>query len=341
MQIHINPRSGSTGGFFFQLFFQLLFIGAGCFAVGMAYVRYQQGANIQQVYVITGVGGMFILLSLFQAYRAWRGWKRAQHSQRLKQRHAHAPWRVRPEWRSREMVEEGRLNGSMALFAFFWNVIAWPLACWTLYVELPSPDVQWGVLFVLLFPLVGIGLAWMALHGVLHRRTFGATRLTMETMPGRLGRPLRLRLETGVKHDEAPDAGFHVRLSCYRRYIRSTVDSDGDRRRDVKKDLLWRDEKHVRGRTYGNARRMEVPVAFDLPSDPPASTPEKRETRIMWEVDVDADVAGLDFHADFEIPVFEAEDAPPTSRSAPGASDVSRHLMHTDAAALSARNTAS
>lgn len=306
MKIRIFPNSSSTFGFLIQLLFQLVFVGAGCVALGFAYVEYRQGGDMQQVYVFGGVGAAFVLFSGFGIYRAWRGRRRAQHATLHERQYADAPWRVRPEWRSAELAET-RPSGSEKYFAILWNAVAWPIAGFFLYTELANPDPDWAVLLVLLFPLVGLVLAWQRLRHALHRRKFGVTALVMEEMPGRLGEPLRMRLKTGVRPDDAPEEGFHVRLSCYRRSIRYTTDSDGDRQRRVEKDLLWRDEKRVRGRTGGSGDRLEVLARFELPADPPPSTPEKHENRIMWELDAEADLPGLDFQTSFEIPVFDSE----------------------------------
>ena len=309
MRIRIRPTAGMPGGFFVYLFFQLVFMGAGGLAFGYAIWQYQQGAAMSQVYVFGGVGALFVVLSAFQVVRAWRRRQQAGPAEQREQQ-AEAPWRVRPEWRQPEMVEKGGWDWKTGMMALVWNGFSWPLAAYFLVIEWQSASPEWSVLLVVIFPLVGIGLAWMALRGVLHRRKFGATTLVMEDMPGRLGRPLQMRMRTGVAQHDAPEDGFHARLSCYRRSVRYTTDSDGDRRREVKKNLLWRDEKRVRGRTYGGHNRIEVPVTFELPTDAPPSTPEERAERIMWEVEVDGEVPGLDFQSAFEIPVFPPDEAP-------------------------------
>jgi hypothetical protein len=148
---------------------------------------------------------------------------------------------------------------------------------------------------------------------VLQRWKFGVSTLVMETMPARLGRRLRARLRTGVPPEETPQDGFHVRLSCYHRYVQVTRDSDGSTDRDVKKDLKWRDEKHMRGQARTGEKGTEVPISFEVPADLPPSPPYKTEDRILWELDVSAELPGVDYDVSFEIPVFEPDDEAPAS----------------------------
>lgn len=313
MRIRIRPNVHSSAGLLVYIVFQLLFLGAGGFALGYAYLQYREGAAAEAVLIPGGLGALFVGMSLVQIVRAWRR-HRAQPASADVPQHEEAPWHVRPEWRRAELIEAHDEGGKEKFFAIVWNVFTWPLAGIFIYTEFQSPDPDGAVLFVLVFPLVGLFLGWRVVRRVLHRRKFGTATLVMEDMPGRLGRPLHLRLKTGVRPDEAPADGFHVRLSCYRRAVRYTRDSDGDRRRTIEKDLLWRDEKRVRGRPSDAGDRLEVPVTFELPSAPPPSTPEKRENRILWAVEAEADVPGLDFQTTFEIPVFAPEQGtePPT-----------------------------
>lgn len=305
-----RPHSTGKAGFVFQIIVELVFLVAGAAVLVNGYRAYLQGEPLQQVGIMGGVGAVFILVSLYGLYATWGTWT-AHRTDSLRQTHPDAPWRIRPEWRTARFVSERGVDWGLMLFASVWNAIAWPAALYAIYTQWQRPEPDWEVLVIAAFPLVGAGVAWLAVRGWLHRQKFGDTTLQMQTMPARLGTPLQMIIQTGVDREAAPEDGFHVRLTCYRRSIRYTTDSDGDRRREVEKDVLWRDEKRVRGRGYGTAGQLELPVTFTLPADPPPSTPEKRENRIMWEVDVDAEVPGLDFDAAFEIPVFASDTSLP------------------------------
>ncbi len=329
MRISLNTGSSSSSlGFYFSVAISLLFLVIGAGVAGYAALQYTEGVPLRDNLPFLGVGLFMMVMSAVGLWRAWVGRQQAEHLEALKEKHADALWKVRPEWRDSTLEETRSSATSMIVFAVLWNGFSWPLAGYVMYdIFIQSPDPQWGGLFVLVFPLAGLGIGWLAARKILHRRKYGTSTLQMETMPGRLGQWLRVRLQTNITPDTAPDDGFHVRLSCYRRYIEHTRDSDGDRKRSVKKDLRWRDEKRVKGRARGS-EGVEIPISFELPTDQASSTPVKREERIMWVVEVEADVPGLDYETEFEIPVFppdasgtEQEATPLASEGAEAASD--------------------
>lgn len=317
MRIRFNSKSPI--GFALSILFNFVFVGVGLFVAGYGYVQYQNGGPVQQFYMMGGFGSVFVLVGLFSMYRSWKQRQKAEDAAQRREQYADEPWKVRPAWRTPQIAEDTSSNGGYILMAVLWNAFSWPMAGWLIYDEMQKANPEWAVLFVLIFPAAGLFLGWGALSRVLHKRKYGVATFDMETMPGRLGQRLQGVIQTGVQAHTAPEEGFHVRLSCYRRYVRYTRDSDGDRRKEVKKDLKWRDEKKVRGRPYGAKDRLEVPISFELPTDQPPSTPEKKETRIMWKLDVEAEVPGLDFDTDFEIPVFEPEGGIEEGAAAPAA----------------------
>ena len=307
-----------------QGLFLLVFFGAGGYGLYAGGVSYLEGTPLAspQVFIPLLAGLLFVVGSGRMLLKGLRG----ETDEGPSSPPEDAPWTVRSAWETNEISEEPA-DGSLAFFAVFWNLIAWPLAGYVFYDAVwQAADPEWGVLFVLLFPAAGLVLGWLAVKQVLHRQKFGVSTLVMETMPGRLGRRLRARLRTGVPPDSVPDDGFHVRLSCYHRYVRVTRDSDGGTDRDVKKDLKWRDETHMRGQSRADGTGTEVPISFEVPADLPPSPPYETEDRMLWELDASAELSGLDYEVSFEIPVFEPEDTAAESDGTPAseAEDVTR-----------------
>jgi len=189
-----------------------------------------------------------------------------------------------------------------------WNVVTWGYVGLLLFAgELDmSADGAW---LMALFPLIGLGLAAKLGVDWGRKKKYGVSTLHLDPMPARLGQELRATLRTGVRQGEGPPEGFKVMVSCYRQYVKYSRDSDGDRKKEIRRDLLWRDETYPSGRTYGDGTRLEVPISVDLPPDSPPSTPLKTENRIVWEVSTRASVEGLDFTSEVEIPVFPSEEA--------------------------------
>jgi hypothetical protein len=227
-----------------------------------------------------------------------------------------APWMVRREWRTNELPESHTWPGRL-LVALFVNAGALPLAGVGLYEFWMSPS--WSpfsiALWILLPSTVGIGVIWWAFAEIIRLLRFGRSTLVMNTMPARLGHPLRARLRVPIPVARMPDEGVHVTLSCYRQY----VDRSG-RRNQRKRNLKWRDEVTLREEPVpGQPDFTEVPIAFDLPTDPPPSTPHKTTARVMWTLEASAPlpIPNPDYNAVFEIPVFEPDSAPESATSEP------------------------
>lgn len=304
--MRISLHSGSS--IIARVLFLSVFLAAGGFGLYQGITSYLGGIPLTstEVLVPCAVGGVFILVS----GGALVGILRGNTDEGPPSPPEEAPWTVRPNWESNEITEDAS-EASLKFFAVIWNLMAWPMAGFVLNdAVLGTSNPEWGALFVLLFPAAGLIVGWLAVKQVLQRWKFGVSTLVMETMPARLGRRLRARLRTGVPPEETPDDGFHVRLSCYHRYVQVTRDSDGSTDRDVKKDLKWRDEKHMRGQSRAGEKGTEVPVSYEVPADLPPSPPRKTEDRILWELDASAELSGLDYEVSFEIPVFEPDDAP-------------------------------
>lgn len=214
---------------------------------------------------------------------------------------ADRPWTQRPDWSEGKVVQEG--SGSMRLLVGFtaaWNVIAWGIAGLALLGGPGGGDAPW---FVLVFPLVGLGLVVATARTWIRRRRFGIGVLHLETVPGRLGRRLRGRVETGVAPADAPGDGFRVRLHCVER--RSFRDRDGDDR--VTEDELWGDEWRERGRVEG-ASGLVVAIDIPLPDHLPPTEMLPEDDRVLWRLAVTASLPGVDYAALFEVPVFPPEE---------------------------------
>jgi hypothetical protein len=295
-----------------RLFASVFFL-AGAYGLYYGLSLYLQGSSPTTPEVLVpGVVGIVLIISttrlFFNSSRASITDEEA--AQPESGQSENEPWTARPSWRSND-IPETRSSGFLLIFAVIWNVAAWPAAALALYDSIWQPaDPQWATLLVLLGPLVGIVVGWLAFKQVLHRWKYGPSTLVMDTMPARLGGPLRGRVQTGVPSDRVPDAGFHVRLSCYHRRVQTHRDADGSTDRDVDRDLKWRDEKRMRADPSPAGSGVAVPILFDIPPALPPSPPHKTDDRILWEVEVSAQMPGLDYDVSFEIPVFEPEEDP-------------------------------
>jgi hypothetical protein len=150
-----------------------------------------------------------------------------------------------------------------------------------------------------LFPLIGIGLVVWAIRTTLRYRKYGVSRLELATVPGVIGRSLVGMVRAPSRIPAAQ--GFDVTLTCVRR-----VTEGGGKQRSTSENILWQDVQRVQGQAFRAPHRMEthIPVAFRISADATASDDKDSGNRVVWRLQVAADVPGVNYEASFDVPVF-------------------------------------
>jgi hypothetical protein len=94
-----------------------------------------------------------------------------------------------------------------------------------------------------------------------------------------------------------------VRLTC----IRRTVTGSG-KHRSTHEKVIWQDahvvDRELRG---GDIRSTEIPISLALPADASETTFGNPRDRVLWLLEVTADVFGVDYAASFGVPVFRTD----------------------------------
>jgi hypothetical protein len=217
-----------------------------------------------------------------------------------------APWRWKEEW------AEGRIRASggfqflfPCLFALFWNVMLTPFI--PILREELFENENYLALLGLLFPLVGIGLIVWAVRSFIRWKKFGDSVFEMSTVPGVIGGTLAGRVLTSV--DIKPASGFELTLSCIRRVTRGSGDS-----RRTSETILWQEEKQIQRETLDyDPTRSTIPVHFSIPYDTEPSEARSVDDETLWRLEVTAEIPGVDYASQFEVPVFKTAESRPDS----------------------------
>lgn len=227
------------------------------------------------------------------------GSRKAKRERELKALHPDEPWLHNEEWQT------GRIRSSnkaaflaTAIFAAVWNMISMPMVFF-LRDEIFDPDNRLA-LVALLFPVVGVGLAVWAVRSFFRWQKFGESVFEMSTMPGVLGGPLEgtIRPSTAIH----AGGGFDVTLSSIHKYRSGT----GKNRRTREKVLWQKSYRAGLDPSHGG-----IPVSFYVPYECEPTDVDEPDNQKIWRVEVTADVVGVDYHAQFEVPVFRTEHSSP------------------------------
>lgn len=80
--------------------------------------------------------------------------------------------------------------------------------------------------------------------------------------------------------------------------------------RSTRERILWQEDRKVDDfRQDLSGRGTVIPVAFRLPQDVRESDDRHHDNQIIWRLEVNADVPGVDYHARFDVPVFRTAES--------------------------------
>jgi hypothetical protein len=224
-------------------------------------------------------------------YAGLYGAKSAKRKEVAEQQHPGKPWMWRPDWAAgRIRSSEGLAAWFITFFALVWNALCWPIALNVLSKgQQAGEPSRW---LVALFPLLGIAVALVAIYLWLRRLRWGVSEFEMAAVPGVLGGPLAgvIRAPRGINAEH----GFVLKLTCLRTVKR------GD---SSETDTVWDAEQRLdRNRLLSEGGRTLIPVKFLVPYDEPPSGDD-----VNWQLSASAEAIGVDYCAQFDVPVFRTK----------------------------------
>jgi hypothetical protein len=286
---------------FLACFFALPFCAFGWFAMKTGLHQLSRGAT-QPEWMMSIFGVIFFGCGIGLIAAALFSIPRIKKQNRVQAEHPESPWMWRPDW------AEGRANSktrstmkSAWTMALLWNLVSFPIAYFVpkqTYLQDPK------TLAALVFPLVGIGLLIWAIRETLRCLEFGKTFFQMTDVPIAVGRELRGAIQ--ARFPKPPEHGIQLKLSCV-----NIVVSRNSKDQTTRQSILWRDEHSVAPQgLFASPMGTTIPVSFDIPADARQTDYSDPHNVIVWLLQAEADVPGVDYKDVFEIPVFRTKGTP-------------------------------
>jgi hypothetical protein len=241
---------------------------------------------IPLVFFFIGVGGL-----------AWIYSAGGSSSKVLPPSEGAAPWQRRADWAAGRVVASAKPAMIAAwIFTGVWNLISLPFLS-ILTREIARPGNR-PMLFGLIFPAIGFGLIAWAMYVTARWRKYGESVLEMAPVPGVVGGALQgtIRLSRFVR----PAEGFKLKLLCINR-----VTTQSGNKRSTSDNVLWTDEQQA-----GPGMGDSVPVAFYIPPDCRETSYDSVDDIVIWRLKVTAKEPGVDYAAQFDVPVFNVAQTP-------------------------------
>ncbi len=287
----------SKGAAIFLTLFGLPFLGGGLFFL---FAQIASSGNFRTTQTVVGVmiASLFILIGGGLIYMAIAGYGRLKKQAALEEANLQSPWLWRADWGSRRAESENKKSAvARWVLAIFCNMITLPFLFTVVPQLLRNGDPR--VAFVLIFNLLGAILIVIAVRASIRRSRFGDTYFEFNALPfslgERIGGRIHLKLDTRVEH------GVDVRLSCMRKVV---IGAGEDR--STSQIVLWQTDQNVPAGAIGpGPLGRAIPVDFAIPVESLQTDHDNLDDQVVWLLHAQADVPGVNFSDDFEIPVFK------------------------------------
>lgn len=294
-------KGSSNSGVGCLILFALPFAGFGLLGLFQG-VKHLLAGNTKDGLPLCLIGTVFSLVGFGLIAGGYYGLRKERGKDKRKTDFPNEPWRWREDWAQGRADSQGATGAYLTWFiALFWNLISTSVL-FIIPRELAKGNK--GILFALIFPLVGLGLLSTAIYATLQRRKFGRPVCKLLTSPVPLGGQLAGMVEIPAKVKAAH--GFKVRLECLER-----LTTGSGKNRSTRETPLWQDHATVTQDLLAHqADKTAVPVQFTLPRDCPEASWDACNPCIVWRLNITADLPGVDLNETFELPVFRTAESP-------------------------------
>nr|WP_281245463.1 DUF3592 domain-containing protein [Microbulbifer yueqingensis] len=214
------------------------------------------------------------------------------------------PWQARSEWSPEGIYSKNRFTIAM------WWIVTLLVHTVTLPMLTALPGElhkgNYASLAMLLFVAAGLFCLFKAVKKTIEHRRFGPVPVVLDPFPGQIGGRVAGFLKFSRRLGHAVD--FEVKL----KHMRTTTrrGTDGDRETNI--DCLW--ELASRGKVRVSAGSSLVYFAFAVPEQMSSSRIEDGDG-YWWSLEARGRMQGVDFHREYEIPVFRVGGTPPAHKA--------------------------
>ena len=296
----------SRGAAAFLTLFGLPFLGAG---LAFIYKQLAGNGNHTTFETVASIlfGSVFVFIGGGLIYAALRGYGLMTQQAAREEANPLSPWLWQTDWASRRAESQNKKSAvTLWVLAVLCNVVTLPFLLGMIqeFQRNRNP----GEFLLLVINLLGAVLVIKAARATIRHRRFGDTYFEFDTLPFSTGERVRgkihLQLDTRAEH------GIDVRLTC----VRKVVSGSGDHSA-TNQVILWQADQNVPSGAVGpGPLGRAIPVDFSIPADGAITSHDNPSDQVLWLLHAQADVPGVDYSDDFEIPVFRGAASAETVR---------------------------
>ena len=287
----------SKGAAVFLTVFGLPFLGAG---LAFMYAQFLRRGSVSSFETVAAMlfGSVFALIGAALIYAAVHGYGVMKQQAAREEADPLSPWLWRTDWAaSRAESQNKNTRITYWVLAILCNLITLPFL--PSIIQYFSLHADPRVFLLLSFNLIGLILLVVAVRASIRHRRFGNTYVEFDSLPftagERVGGRINLQLDARVEH------GVELRLSCVRKVI-----TNSGKNSITNLITLWQGDQNVPAGAIGpGPLGRAIPVDFSIPVESLLTNHDNPRDQILWMLHAQADVPGVDFKDDFELPVFK------------------------------------
>src|SRR5215467_7163596 len=247
------------------------------------------------------------------------GYRSEKRDAEVKDRNPDAPWLWRKDW-----AESRALSNHRNTIYGWWigTVLASMLFVPMAAINLPpllrkSDPTAFLLLGLCLIPAI---LLLGALTATIRRETYGKTYFEFASLPFSPGK--RVSGEIHLRLAKPGEHGIDLRLSSIRRIV-----TGSGKDQSTSEVPLWQQQKNLPPQSLIiGPLGSSIPVDFEIPEDAYETNHDVPRDQVLWMLHAEADVPGVDYKDDFEIPVFRSSGTAARASAAAGESGWSSPL---------------
>ena len=295
-----KPLSRTTLHGWPAIIFGLAFFFAGLpiLAIGMGWINYSKSSIHAPLWVIGICGGLFATCGVWlMLHGAW-GLHRLWNMSHGKQQFPDSPWLWDYPWQAQASTDNKFKESlsSVAALAVFGAFLA-PFN-WIAFVS-NSAGLFWQILTGFFDVIILLGVGGYLLKNVGQFLTFGNGRVSFQDFPFFLGQKMHLTIER--LPIDISTVQFNLRCIEEAYEIR---ERDGGRKREsiVVCYQIYHDAQTIRGEQVTETGGLRC--AWNLPDDKHLSSTPSERPATFWELEVQGERPGLDYHSRFLLPIY-------------------------------------
>jgi HEAT repeat protein len=288
----------SKGAAAFLTLFGLPFL---CGGLAFAYAQLVSRRNFDTFELAVGLAVALVLVFIGGGliYAAFRGYALLKQQAARMEANPLSPWLWRADWASRRADSQNKKSEiTYWVICILCNMITLPVVAKLVPKMMRENDPR--IFLVLGFSSVGLILLVNALRATIRHRRFGDTYFEFDALPFLPGEKVSGRIH--LKFETRAEQGVDLKLSCARKIVTGSGDS-----RSTSKVVLWQADQNVpAGAVQPGPLGRAIPVEFSVPADSLVTNLDNPNDQVLWTLHAQADVPGVDYTDDFEIPVFRS-----------------------------------